>query len=109
MFKTCFVARVEGAPRPRAYICCRFDPDRSWRGPAPENLLSFCFPLGAENFQPREYMRPEEFSFTLTGGDGSRLHGFCRCGVRAPPAQRRPRQQQVRGGWEGCLLVAAIR
>ncbi|KAK9915164.1 hypothetical protein WJX75_005465 [Coccomyxa subellipsoidea] len=31
-------------------------------------------------------MAPEEYSFTLTGGDGSRLHGFCRSFL--PPRAR---------------------
>ena len=74
--------------------------------PPPQALGSFCFPLGPENLRPKEIMRPEvtdaqcccavleptwlsakqrsklcvlqTFSYTLTGGDGSRLHGFCR-------------------------------
>lgn len=74
--------------------------------PPAQALGSFCFPLGPENLRPKEIMRPEvtathwycavleptwlsakqrsdhrvlqTFSYTLTGGDGSRLHGFCR-------------------------------
>ena len=72
--------------------------------PPAQALGGFCFPLGPDNVKPKEYMAPEvpahsvqldqlpsemggvtqlvvclqEYSFTLTVGDGSRLHGFCR-------------------------------
>lgn len=72
--------------------------------PPAQALGGFCFPLGPDNVTPKEYMAPEvpahvakldqypyergawlncamflqEYSFTLTAGDGSRLHGFCR-------------------------------
>ena len=46
--------------------------------PSPQSLADFCFPLGVAQMALKEYIAPEEYSYTLTGGDGSHLHGFCR-------------------------------
>ncbi|GLC43834.1 hypothetical protein PLESTB_000913400 [Pleodorina starrii] len=52
-----------------------------------EQLLNyFCFPLGPEAVQPKEVQASEEYTFTLTHGDGQRFTGFCR--QFFPPAPR---------------------
>lgn len=80
MFSTCFVARIREGSTTKGVISCRYEavPSKDWQSPSADNLVSFCFPSGTSNVKPKEYMRPEEFSFTLTAGDGLRMHGFCR-------------------------------
>ena len=62
--------------------------------PGSDNILPFCFPAGIDVIKPKEYAASEvcvrwtcfllhtthsqSYIFTLTVGDGSRLHGFCR-------------------------------
>lgn len=75
VWECCFTARVaSGQP----LLALRIDSDAARPLPAPDNLLGFCFPLSAAAARPSAFLVTEEFSFTLTGGDGSRLHGFCR-------------------------------
>eukprot|EP00887_Chlorella_sp_A99_P000741 scaffold5.g741.t1 len=95
LFEAVFTARVVGGgggapparpgadPQPlpqqqRGVLACRVDHPRARPLPAADNLLSFCFPLGVASLRSSAFLVTEEFSFTLTGGDGSRLHGFCR-------------------------------
>jgi len=40
-------------------------------------LLNFCFPLGARTLDEWRRAPPKDFSFTLTGTMGDRLHGHC--------------------------------
>lgn len=52
-------------------------------GPSPERHPGSIQLLGLHNSRLYRLMigsvSVQEYSFTLTGGDGSRLHGFCRC------------------------------
>ncbi|KAK9829376.1 hypothetical protein WJX72_005465 [[Myrmecia] bisecta] len=91
MFKSIFVARI--AEQSRAVeLFCRFDDGNAAASLPPDaSLGGFCFPLGVNQVKPKEYMAPEEFSFTLTGGDGSRLHGFCRSFLPPRPKFKDPR------------------
>ncbi|DBA87177.1 TPA: hypothetical protein ACH3X2_005181 [Trebouxia sp. C0005] len=91
MFKSCFVARVAVEKSRNVELFCTFDDPRN--ATTPETALppaqalgAFCFPLGPDNFKPKEYEEEEEYSFTLTAGDGSRLHGFCRSFLPPWPA-----------------------
>lgn len=57
-------------------------------------LAAFCYPLDPAGMQPQWTMESESYTFTLTQGDGGRLHGFCRRFLPAPapggPKQRYP-------------------
>ncbi|KAK9791805.1 hypothetical protein WJX73_001133 [Symbiochloris irregularis] len=97
MLRTCFVARLVGDTTKAVDIFCRFEPSVNGQNKLPElpsaqNLGTFCFPTGASDVKPREYGAPEEFTFTLTGGDGSKTHGFCRTFL--PPRTKALRPQQ---------------
>lgn len=60
--------------------------------PPDDNLIPFLYPFGLSAVKPREYMPAEELAFTLTAGDGSRLHGFCRhCLPPSPGGHLLPR------------------
>ena len=82
-------------PPPRLAPFCRYAPRgvRAAGGaPTVENAVGFCFPLGADSVKPSAYLVTAEFTFTLTGGDGGRLHGICRRThdptYRPPPGER---------------------
>eukprot|EP00884_Botryococcus_braunii_P014564 jgi/Botrbrau1/23108/Bobra.0243s0042.1 len=81
MIRSCFVAALSDLSPKTVQLICKYTPEsKEEHAPLPNasNLGSFCFPTGPENVKAREYMAPVEYSFTLTGADGSRLHGFCR-------------------------------
>lgn len=65
MFKSCFVAKVQVAQERGKVntvdIFCRYDgeSDASSSLPNAQNLGCFCYPAGAENVKPKEYMAPE--------------------------------------------------
>lgn len=85
-------------------------------------LATFCLPLGADAARPKAIMAPDEFSFTLTLGDGSRLHGFCRrflppaappalrerASASAPAALRQGQQQQEESGGARFPVVLCV-
>ncbi len=89
LFEAFFVARATppgqggsgAAAPPRLAPFCRFAPPgvrANGGAPTVENAVGFCFPLGADSVKPSAYLVTAEFTFTLTGGDGGRLHGVCR-------------------------------
>ena len=64
MFKSCFVARVAVEKSRAVELFCTFDDPQtastSGNGLPPAQALGgFCFPLGPDNVQPKEYMAPE--------------------------------------------------
>ena len=82
-----FVARVPPAPREggaavaAAAPFCRFSPPGvvdAVSAPSVGSACAFCFPAGASAVRASAYLVTQEFTFTLTGGDGGRLHGVCR-------------------------------
>lgn len=103
MLQAFFVAHIGSSAAPLAKPVQRY----LWRPlsgtelldlPATDNILPFCFPAGVDGITPKEYAASEvrtctnlghssttiylfhlqSYIFTLTAGDGSRLHGFCR-------------------------------
>lgn len=80
-WESVFAARVVGdkaAGTRRGGLACRVTHPAARPLPSADNLVGFCFPLGIAYEREKPWQVTEEFSFTLTGGDGSRLHGFCR-------------------------------
>ncbi|GFR44889.1 hypothetical protein Agub_g6233 [Astrephomene gubernaculifera] len=90
MYLLFFVSRlrVEGRTRtPIIYLRYKAATDGCEDVDFNEQLLNaFCFPLGPEAVQPKEVQASEEYTFTLTHGDGQRFTGFCR--QIFPPAPR---------------------
>lgn len=89
LFELFFVARItpagedaaqHGGQPQRSALHCRWAPPGGGGVPVPaaDNLSPFCWPLGVEAVCASAYLVTAEFSFTLTGGNGSRLHGVCR-------------------------------
>lgn len=76
------------------------------KGEYNEQLISsFCYPLGPDAQVPKEYMAPEEYSFTLTQGDGSRAQGFCRKFL--PPVNRARNGSKLRYPLVLCVVCEA--
>jgi hypothetical protein len=71
-------AAGSAAAKQRAALFCRYAPPGAAAVPSADNLAAFCFPLGVEAVKPSPYLVTCEFTFTLTGGDGGRLHGMAR-------------------------------
>ena len=67
-----FAARLAVSPPHRAALACRWAAPGGSPLTAPDNLAHFCFPMGVEGVRPQAFIVAAEFSFTLTGGDGSR-------------------------------------
>lgn len=78
----------------RSALFCKFLPPGGGALPPEDNLSAFCWPLGVQAVKPSAYLVTAEFTFTLTGGDGTRLHGICRRThdptYRPPPASPGP-------------------
>ncbi|KAF8073214.1 DENND2B [Scenedesmus sp. PABB004] len=86
LLKALLVGVAHGPPK-RAVACLRHDSGAAAPELSEASLLAFCLPLGLDQQHRTERMSPEEFTFALTQGDGSRLHGFCRRFLPpAPPA-----------------------
>jgi hypothetical protein len=83
------LAKESPADKPVTSISLRFKHDaNTFDLSAREQLLkAFCFPFGPEGVKPRTVFASEEYTFTLTDGDGSRYQGFCRKVLPAAPAQ----------------------
>eukprot|EP00775_Hariotina_reticulata_P011069 gene11069-11225_t len=69
-----------------AHVFLNFDVNDCKYSISSQSLAAFCLPLGAEAQTPKERMSHEEYTFTLTQGDGNRVQGFCRRFL--PPAPR---------------------
>lgn len=95
-----------GGQQQQSALFCKFLPPGAGPLPPEDNLSAFCWPLGVQAVRPSAYLVTAEFTFTLTGGDGTRLHGMCRRThdptYRPPAAAPGPGGRGGTGG--GCEL-----
>ncbi|GMH35221.1 hypothetical protein BSKO_03089 [Bryopsis sp. KO-2023] len=74
-----FVCRRESPRNNGAWVGMKFCNSGSLEDfPADTTLSSFCFPLRGELNAAKRLAMEEEYSFTMTGGLGERMHAFCR-------------------------------
>ena len=61
MFRACFIARIEPADKSAQLFCQYRHPDLANAGelPSVQNLGQFCFPLGPDKVEAREYASPQ--------------------------------------------------
>ncbi|KAF6256297.1 AEX-3 domain-containing protein [Scenedesmus sp. NREL 46B-D3] len=80
------VVGIRAGQKPAAEVFCNYSSCERPFHVNDEALAALCLPLGPESQTLKDRMAHEEYTFTLTQGDGTRVQGFCRRFL--PPAPR---------------------